>query len=122
MNNIEQKINELQKSISDIKDETYKEYFNNISSILKMMSDKIEEVAVNQENIEENLQYLDDDVSGLQDELFEEVSFEELTDMDDEYAETSCVNCGKPVFMEKSLLDSQNSIPCPFCGRDIRKK
>ena len=70
--------------------------------------------------MEENMQFLDDDLSNIQDELFEEVSIDELCDMEDEYIEINCAHCNKPIFMEKSALDSKEQIPCPYCHENIK--
>ena len=84
------------------------------------MTNKIAGVVVNQEAIEENMQFLDDDLSNIQDELFEEVSIDELCDMEDEYVEVNCIQCNKPIFMEKSALSSKEQIPCPYCHKNIK--
>ncbi|WP_294376282.1 CD1247 N-terminal domain-containing protein [uncultured Clostridium sp.] len=120
MEELRKQIEEFQTSLSDIKDDAYRNYFEKIESILNSMADKIEEVVVNQETMEENMQFLDDDLSNIQDELFEEVSIDELCDMEDEYVEVKCTHCNKPIFMEKSALESKDKIPCPYCHNNIK--
>ena len=78
-NNIEK----LKEEISTIDKSEYKNiFFNNISSILEGLSNKIEEVMVNEAVLSENLKYMDDDISEIQEELFEEVSLEELDEFE----------------------------------------
>ena len=120
MEQIKKEIEKFKISLSNVEDDNYKNYFDSIQSILNTMADKIEEVVVNVETMEEKLQFLDDDLSNIQDELFEEVSIDELSDMEDEYVEINCVHCGKPIFMEKSALDSKEQIPCPYCHENIK--
>ena len=60
--------------------------------------------------MQENLEYMDDDLSGIQEELFEEVSLEELTEIEDEYKEIKCAHCNKPVFVEASAIEENNNI------------
>ena len=120
MEELRKEIEEFKDSLSYVKDDTYRKYFENIQSILNSMTNKIEEIVVNQEAIEENMQFLDDDLSNIQDELFEEVSIDELCDMEDEYVEVNCVHCNKPIFMEKSVLNSNEEIPCPYCHENIK--
>lgn len=120
MEQIRKEIEKLKISLSNVEDDKYKNYFDSIQSILNTMADKIEEVVVNVETMEENMQFLDDDLSNIQDELFEEVSIDELSDMEDEYVEINCAHCGKPIFMEKSALDSKEQIPCPYCHENIK--
>ena len=71
--------------------------------------------------MEENMQFLDDDLSNIQDELFEEVSFDDLSELEDEYVEIKCENCNKPLFVEQQALNNNNNIPCPFCGSIANK-
>ena len=120
MDELWKEVEKFKSSLSNIDDEKYKSYFENIQSILNIITDKIEEVVVNQETMEENMQFLDDDLSNIQDELFEEVSIDELCDMEDEYIEINCAHCNKPIFMEKSALDSKEQIPCPYCHENIK--
>ncbi|MDZ5010772.1 hypothetical protein GNF77_18110, partial [Clostridium perfringens] len=91
---------------------------NSISSVLDDMLNVIEDMSNRQDYLEENVQYIDEDLTGLQDELFQEVSIEDLIEMDDEYIEISCKNCEKPLFVEKESIDNNKVIPCPFCNRD----
>ena len=120
MEELRNEIEELKNSLSNVDDDKYKKYFDSIQSIWSTMANKIEEVVVNQEAIEENMQFLDDDLSNIQDELFEEVSIDELCDMEDEYVEINCAHCNKPIFMEKSVLTSKEQIPCPYCHENIK--
>ena len=83
----------------------------------------MEEVIVKQESLEENVGYIGEDLTDIQDELFEEVTFEDLMDIEDEYVEVKCKCCGKPLFVEKDALNKNNNIPCPFVIiRLIKKK
>ena len=120
MEELRKEIEQFKSSLSNLNDDTYKKYFESMQSILNIMSDKIEEITVNQETMQENMQFLDDDLSNIQDELFEEVSIDELCDMEDEYVEIKCAHCNKPIFMEKSVLSSNEQIPCPYCHENIK--
>lgn len=122
MEELKKEIDSLKKSLSKVEDKEYKECFEGIFSVLNTMSDKIEELFVNQEAMEEKMQYLDEDVSGIQDELFEEVSIDELNDIEDEYTEINCAHCNKPIFIEKSALENNAQIPCPYCNQNIKEK
>ena len=121
MNNIKKEIQELNSCIDKIDNSENKDILNKISSIFNKLSDKIEELEINQETIQENLEYMDDDLSGIQDELFEEVSLEELTEIEDEYKEIKCIHCNKPIFIESSALEKNDNIPCPYCNKNIMK-
>lgn len=120
MEELRNEIEGLKESISNIQSGEYKDCFDKVSSILETMNNKIEELIVNQETMEENIRFMDDDLTDIQDELFEEVSIDELNDMDDEYTEINCVHCGKSIFIEKSALSKNNEIPCPHCHKNIK--
>ena len=102
MREIYTKIEQLKNMINDIQDEKYNNIFNSISDILLDLSSKVEDLNIRQEYLEENMEYIDNDLTDIQDELFEEVSFDE--------------KCNKPLFVEQQALNNNNNIPCPFCG------
>ncbi|GAB6170332.1 hypothetical protein JCM1393_27920 [Clostridium carnis] len=120
MKEIKDNINLLKETITNLSDGKNKEIFSQISSILVSLSDKLEETIVKQEFLEENVQYMDEDITDLQEELFEEVSFDDLNEIEDEYIEITCTNCKKPFFVEKDALDNNKLIPCPFCSKNIK--
>ena len=118
MKDIKNKIEGIKTNIENVSDDKYKNLFNSISLVLDDMLNAIEDMSNRQDYLEENVQYIDEDLTGLQDELFQEVSIEDLIEMDDEYIEISCKNCEKPLFVEKDSIDNNKVIPCPFCNRD----
>lgn len=119
MDDLKKKIQIVKQEIASSQDEKNRKLFSDIADILDLMSDKLEEVVVNQEAMQENVQFIDDDLSGIQDELFEEVSIDDLNQMDDEYTEVKCSNCKKTVFIEKAALKNE-FIPCPYCNKNIK--
>ena len=120
MEKLSKEIEALKKNLAKIENKEYKECFDNVFSILEVMNQRIEELTVNQETLEENIKFMDDDLSNIQDELFEEVSIDELNDMEDEYTEINCAHCHKPIFIEQSALSNNEEIPCPYCKKNIR--
>ena len=120
MEELRNEIEDLKNNLSNIKSEEYRNYFSKVTSILEVMNDKIEELVVNQETMEENIRFMDNDLTDIQDELFEEVSIDELNDMEDEYTEINCAHCGKSIFIEQSALSNNNEIPCPYCHENIK--
>ena len=72
MKEVKTKIEKLKEEISSIEDNRYKEIFDSILSIVSDISDSIEEIDYKQDSLEENIKYIDEDIIGLQDELFEE--------------------------------------------------
>ncbi|MGL5378515.1 CD1247 N-terminal domain-containing protein [Clostridium sp.] len=116
MKEINNDIEALKDVISKIDDKNNREIYTKITNILEKISGKVEDTILRQEYLEENVQYMDEDLTDLQEELFEEVSFDELSDFEDEYIEINCKNCNKPLFVEKESLNSKKEIPCPFCS------
>lgn len=119
MKEIKNKIENLNTNISKIKDENYKELFNEVLSILEGLSSKVQEIMVNEAVLAENLKYMDDDISDIQEELFEEVSLEELDEIEEEFKDVNCKGCGKTIYIEASALKDNKEIPCPYCGETI---
>ncbi|BCZ46890.1 hypothetical protein psyc5s11_29570 [Clostridium gelidum] len=120
MEELRNEIENLKNNLSKIENEEYKQCFDGVFSILEIMNQKIEELTINQETIEENIKFMDDDLTNIQDELFEELSIDELNDMEDEYTEIICPHCDKPIFMEQSTLSKNDEIPCPYCNKNIK--
>lgn len=118
MKDIKCKINSIKEDILNIEDKKYKNIFENLLSIINDMADSFEEMDHKQESLEESVKYIDEDIIGLQDELFEEVSIEDLIEMEEEYVEINCKHCNKPLFVEKDSLDNNKDIPCPFCNNE----
>jgi len=119
LKDIKNKIEKFKTNISKVKDENYKELFNEVSNILSGLSSKVQEIMVNEAVLAENLKYLDEDISDIQEELFEEVSLEELDEIEEEFKEVSCKCCGKTIYIEASTLKENEKIPCPYCDENI---
>lgn len=121
MKDIKAKLDNLQRALKTIEQEEYKAVFTNVYEILENLTNKVEESMVNQAVLAETVNYLNDDLSGIQEELFEEVSLEDLDEIEEEYTETVCQNCKKPIFIETSALKEGTNIPCPYCGEGIKE-
>ncbi|VYU62594.1 hypothetical protein [Clostridium tertium] len=122
MKDIKNKIELLRKEVSNIEDNKNKEVFNSILSLINILSEEVSNLSDRQDSLEENVKYIDEDIIGLQDELFEEVSIEDLMEIEEEYVEIKCKNCNKPLFVEGSTISNSNSIPCPFCNKNAIEK
>lgn len=118
MKEIKFKIEKIKEDISNIEDTKYKKIFDNLFSIIEDMAESMDEMESKQESFEESIQYIDEDIIGLQDELFEEVSIEDLMELEEEYVEIKCKYCGKPLFVEKESINNNKKIPCPFCNKE----
>ena len=111
----------LKKEINDLEDNKYKEIFNGLILLIEELTDNIEDINIRQDSLEENIKYIDEDIIGLQDELFEEVSIEDLSEIEEEYVEINCIHCKKPLFIESTVFNNNKNIPCPFCHSEALK-
>ncbi|MEQ8198688.1 MAG: CD1247 N-terminal domain-containing protein, partial [Clostridiaceae bacterium] len=109
-------VHKIQEAVESLRDSENKDIIRSLLSLIEDLNDKIEEIQVNVETIQENVEFLDNDISEIQEDLFEEVSIEDLQDIDDDFKEVTCPQCNKPIFIESSAIESGVSIPCPFCG------
>ncbi len=94
-----------------------------VLELIESLAGKIEEMEVNIETLDENVSLINDDLSEVQDEIFEEVTFEELEELDefeDDYIEVICNNCGKTLYVERSVLRNNEEIPCPYCNNKFK--
>lgn len=119
MKDIKNKLDTLNGLISIVEDEKYKDIFKEMSDVLNGLYTKIDEILVNEAVLAENFKYMDEDISDIQEELFEEVSIEDLEEMEEEYKEISCEHCGKPLYIEESTLKENKEIKCPYCNENI---
>lgn len=119
MKNVKKQIEELKDSISKLENNDNNKIYDGIVSILENLSLKVEEVLVNEAVLAENFKYMDEDISDIQDEIFEEVSIEDLEEMEEEYKEIICNNCGKSIYLEESVLKNNKSIKCPYCNENL---
>lgn len=116
MREIHNKLENINKQLEKIEDEKYKSIFSCFYEMIEDLSQKVEDISLKQEYLEENVQYIGDDLTDIQEELFEELSFDDLEQIEDEYVEIKCLECEKPLFVEKQALDDNTTIPCPFCN------
>ncbi|MDS0527328.1 C2HC5-type zinc finger protein [Clostridium sp. SHJSY1] len=119
MKEIKKQIEDLSTKISQVQDENYKEIFGNVLGVLEGLSAKVQEILVNETVLAENFKYMDDDISNLQEELFQEVTLEELDEIEEEFKEVNCKHCGKIIFIETSALKENDKISCPYCNENI---
>lgn len=119
MKEIKKQIDDLSAKITQVEDERYKEMFSSILDVLEGLSTKVQEILVNETVLAENFKYMDDDISNLQEELFQEVSLEELDEIEEEFKEVNCRHCGKAIFIETSALVENDKIQCPYCNENI---
>jgi len=103
----------------DIKDDSKEgKIFNAILEILDDISEEIFEIHTVQEEIEAYLDSMDEDLSDLEEEVYEDSEYEDdELDPDEDYVEVVCPDCGDTVCFEADILDDEDliEVTCPNC-------
>ncbi|WP_297519103.1 hypothetical protein [uncultured Clostridium sp.] len=118
MENIREDLTNLKLILDDNKD-LNNEFNRKLLDLVDGLFDTIEGMAVNLESVTEDVSLINDDLSDVQEELFEEVTLEDLEEEDDDYVEVKCQSCEKPIYVENSVLKNKEKISCPYCTNQI---
>ncbi len=83
----------------------------NIIDVLDDMAEEFNNIQMVQEDLETYVESMDDDLTDLEDEVYEDIDGEELV-------EVQCPSCHETVSFESSLLESDDDleVSCPHCG------
>ncbi|MCC5464326.1 CD1247 N-terminal domain-containing protein [Pelosinus baikalensis] len=83
----------------------------NIIDVLDDMAEEFNNIQMVQEDLETYVESMDDDLTDLEDEVYEDIDNEELV-------EVQCPSCHETVSFESSLLESDDDleVSCPHCG------
>ncbi|MGM0651697.1 MAG: CD1247 N-terminal domain-containing protein [Bacillota bacterium] len=100
-----------------------------IIGLLEDMTDEIEQLSIENEELFEYTEAIDDDLTELEDDFYEEEDEEEEDEyFDDELAggfaggfSMECPNCREIVVVDEDILDHDDSIEvtCPGCGEVV---
>jgi ribosomal protein S27E len=97
----------------------------NIIDLLDEMVDSIEENEAAIAELDDGIAELSDDLDELLSE-FEDEDFDEEDDEDDAYdedfLEIECPQCNEMIYFDQSMLESENPLICPNCGRTLVPK
>lgn len=85
----------------------------NIIDVLDDFAEEFESMTDAHEDLEEYVTTIDEDLTELEDEIYEESSYD-----DDGYVEVECPTCHDQVAFESDVLhdDKDLEITCPSCG------
>ncbi|AJQ27794.1 CD1247 N-terminal domain-containing protein [Pelosinus fermentans] len=83
----------------------------NIIDVLDDMAEEFNNIQMVQEDLETYVESMDDDLTDLEDEVYEDIDNEELV-------EVQCPSCHETVSFESNLLESDDDleVSCPHCG------
>lgn len=132
MEDIKQKVSYLKGLMEGMdikKDSKDGKIFGAIVSILEEMADEIYELQDIQEEMGEYLDSMDEDLTDLEDDFYEEGGCcghdhddddddeDEDFDPDEDYVEVVCPDCGDTVCFEAGILEDEDliEVTCPNC-------
>jgi hypothetical protein len=92
--------------------------------IFDAVAERIEELEIGQEELEEYVEALDADLGDLEEEVHgHEQDYDEEDDEDEDdahFVEMQCPRCGETVYFEEDFLfDDGHEVACPECGEII---
>ncbi|WP_425448607.1 CD1247 N-terminal domain-containing protein [Dethiothermospora halolimnae] len=86
-----------------------------IIDTLEDFADTISELSGEQEELSDYIDYIDEDLADVEDEVYENLDYEYEDDID--YIEMECPHCKETVYLDKNLLDED--AVCPNCLETI---
>ena len=127
MENISKQISYLKGLMDGMEyDDSTKEgkIFNGILSILDEIDASIDDLYDYQDEIAEQVDFIDEDLAAIEEEFAEECDCDccdddELCDDDFEYYELDCPSCGETICLDEDFFDTDEDIICPNCGESI---
>lgn len=95
-----------------------------VLDIFDAVAERIEELELGQEELEEYLEALDADLGELEDEVHgHDHDYDDDEDEEDDdahFVEMECPRCGETVYFEEDFLfDDEHEVACPECGEII---
>ncbi len=94
----------------------------NVIDVLDSFADEVQNVNLAQVELEDYVESIDEDLTDLEDQIYEEFDYEEDEDnydeTDDNMVEVACPACHELVTFESGILDDDDDIEvtCPYCG------
>ncbi|HEX3033399.1 MAG TPA: AraC family transcriptional regulator [Bacillota bacterium] len=90
--------------------------------VLDDMADTIVDLEARQEELEEYTETISEDLSDLEDEVYEECDDDECTcGHEDGFIDVECPKCHEIVCFEEDILDDEEvaEVTCPNCGEVV---
>ena len=95
------------------------------SKVLKAIIELLEDVALTVEDLEdgcaelcEQIDAVDEDLSNLEDYVYDDEDYEDEDYEDDEVYEVTCPACNDIVYLDEDML-AEGDIACPNCGTNL---
>jgi predicted nucleic acid-binding Zn-ribbon protein len=89
----------------------------NIIDVLDDMANDFHNMIIAQQDLESYVETIDEDLTDLEEEIYEETYSDEEVE-DDDYVEVQCPACHEAVTFESDILaeDDAIEVTCPYCG------
>lgn len=90
--------------------------------LISVMIGILEEIGLSLEDLEENVDALGEEIDAISDDLsdveevvFDEEDDDENDDLDEDFFEVECPECGAAIDIDSSVLEA-GTVECPSCG------
>jgi len=99
-----------------------------IVDVLEDFADTLSAMDQDQEELAEYIDYMDEDLADLEDEVFgesdedefeDDEEFDDFEDDDIDYIEIECPNCHEIIYLDEELLTDSNQTECPSCHKPL---
>jgi len=89
-----------------------------IVDVLDAMAEEIDIIGENETDLEEYVNSIDEDLADIEEDYYDDDDDDEDDD-NGNYLELECPNCHETVYIDKCMLDEDEEIVCPNCGKPI---
>lgn len=88
------------------------------------MAERIDDLEEYVDELDAKVDEIDEDLGAVEDDFYDDEDYDDDEDddydfEDDDVYEFTCDNCGDNVFIDGDLLDSEDPLICPSCGKEI---
>lgn len=92
-----------------------------IIDCLDEITESIYDLAADQEDLFDQVDAIDEDLSEVEDIVYDEYDDDEEYDEDDdfEYFEVECPHCHETVYIDEDYFDDDKAMVCPNCNEEI---
>ena len=116
MENISNQLSYLKGLIDGLKIDPESDYgavFEGIVNVLDEMNNSIDELAMLQDELTDQVELIDEDLAAIEEE------YDDDDEEDFEYYEIDCPKCGATVCLDEDFFDTDSPVTCPECGEEF---
>lgn len=91
-----------------------------IVDVLEDIGEEFEDIQESQREIQEYVDALDEDLSLMEDEIYDEDDDDDFDEEDIEnFINLKCPNCDETLYIDTAIIHSKDKILCPNCRKNI---